>query len=39
MAKTVDSNKVTFGSKSVGRHKKSYGPKEQKPKKYRSQGR
>ena len=40
MAKSlVDSKKITFGSKVVGRHKKSYGPKEQKPKKYRAQGR
>lgn len=40
MAKSVtDSRKVSFGSKSVGKHKKSYGPKEQKPKKYNAQGR
>lgn len=39
MKKQENSQKVTFGSKSVGRHKKSYGPKEQRPKKYRAQGR
>lgn len=31
--------KVSFGKKSVGKHKKNYGPKEEKPKKYRGQGR
>lgn len=37
--KTNSSKKIVFGSKVSGRHKKSYGPKEQRPKKYRSQGR
>jgi hypothetical protein len=41
MAKTKSSNnnKITFGKRKTGKYKKSYGPKEQKPKKYRSQGR
>lgn len=40
-AKTSSSNsvKVVFGKKSHGKFKKSYGPKSQKPKKYRGQGR
>lgn len=34
------SQKVVFGKKSgKGKYKKSYGPKAQKPKKYRGQGR
>jgi hypothetical protein len=33
------SQKLTFGKKSKRKSKKSYGPKEQKPKKYRGQGR
>ena len=33
------SNKLTFGKKTVGKIKKRYGPKEQKPKKYKGQGR
>ena len=32
-------NKVTFGKKGEGKAKKSYGPKDQKPKHYRGQGR
>lgn len=31
--------KISFGKKSTGKSKKSYGPKERKPKKYRGQGR
>jgi hypothetical protein len=31
--------KVSFGKRGVGKAKKSYGPREQKPKKYRGQGR
>ena len=31
--------KVKFGKKRVGMKKKHYGPKEEKPKKYRGQGR
>jgi hypothetical protein len=31
--------KISFGKKSTGKPKKSYGPKDQKPKKYRGQGR
>ena len=31
--------RVSFGKKSFGKMKKSYGPKEEKPKKYRGQGR
>ena len=32
-------NKVSFGKKGVGKAKKSFGPKDQKPKRYRGQGR
>lgn len=42
MAKAKGSStafKVSFGKKSKGKFKKSYGPKAQKPKKYRGQGR
>ena len=40
MAKLVgSSNKVKFGKRGVGKAKKSYGPTEQKPKKYKGQGR
>jgi hypothetical protein len=42
MAKKVStssaSNKVTFGKKTVGKLKKKFGPKEERPKKYRGQG-
>lgn len=34
-----NSTKLTFGKKTVGKLKKKYGPKEEKPKKYRGQGR
>ena len=34
-----NSNKITFGKKTVGKIKKKYGPKEQRPKKYKGQGR
>jgi hypothetical protein len=33
------SNKISFGKKGKGKFKKSYGPKAQKPKAYRGQGR
>jgi len=36
---TTNSVKTTFGKKSVGKVKKKYGPKEQRPKKYKGQGR
>ena len=42
MAKTskqTAKGKVTFGVKTKGKSKKSYGPKEEKPKRYRGQGR
>jgi hypothetical protein len=42
MAKAKGSStaqKVTFGKKTKGKYKKSYGPSAQKPKKYRGQGR
>ena len=40
MAKSSSpSNKVSFGKKTTGKPKKGYGPKEQKPKRYRGQGR
>jgi len=35
----VKSTKVSFGKKKVGKLKKHYGPKEEKPKSYRGQGR
>lgn len=41
-AKTKSSSnsmKISFGKKTVGKLKKKYGPKEQKPKSYRGQGR
>lgn len=39
-AKSVgNSQKVSFGKKTTGKIKKNYGPKEQKPKRYRGQGR
>lgn len=39
MAKILDnSKKVVFGQKVTGRHTKSYGPKQERPKKYRGQG-
>jgi hypothetical protein len=40
-AKGASSNsvKVTFGKKTKGKFKKKYGPKDQKPKRYRGQGR
>ena len=31
--------KFSFGKKTTGKAKKGYGPKEQKPKRYRGQGR
>jgi hypothetical protein len=36
---STTSMKVSFGKKSKGKVKKKYGPKQQKPKKYRGQGR
>lgn len=30
--------KTTFGKRREGKHKKSYGPKDNKPKKYKGQG-
>jgi hypothetical protein len=33
------SKKISFGKKGTGKHKRNFGPKEQKPKKYRGQGR
>lgn len=33
------SEKVVFGSKKAGKAKKHYGPKEERPKKYKGQGR
>lgn len=39
-AKTAGvSKKISFGKKGRGKTKKGYGPKAQKPKKYRGQGR
>jgi hypothetical protein len=34
-----NSQKVSFVKKTTGKIKKNYGPKEQKPKRYRGQGR
>lgn len=39
IAKENNSSKVTFGVKKSGKAKKSFGPKIQKPKIYRGQGR
>jgi hypothetical protein len=42
MAKAKSANtaqKLSFGKKVTGKIKKNYGPKEQKPKRYRGQGR
>lgn len=36
---STTSMKVSFGKKSKGKAKKKYGPKQQKPKNYRGQGR
>jgi hypothetical protein len=36
---STGSLKVTFGKKTGGKIKKKFGPKEEKPKKYRGQGR
>lgn len=33
-----NTQKISFGKKSVGKAKKSFGPKEEKPKRYRGQG-
>jgi hypothetical protein len=35
----LDNNKITFGKRKGGKYSKSVGPKDQKPKKYRGQGR
>jgi hypothetical protein len=34
-----DSRKLSFGKKKVGKLKRKYGPKEERPKKYKGQGR
>jgi hypothetical protein len=40
MAKAIGSTrKISFGKRGVGKYKKSYGPKAQKPKRYKGQGR
>jgi len=39
LGSSTASNKVNFGKKTVGKLKKKFGPKEEKPKKYRGQGR
>jgi len=36
---TGNSQKITFGKRRVGKHKKTNGPKDKDTKKYRSQGR
>lgn len=37
-SKSTNSNKVTFGKRKGGKARKSYGPKDQKPKQYKGQG-
>lgn len=37
-SKSTNSNKVTFGKRKGGKARKSYGPKDQKPKPYKGQG-
>jgi len=39
MAKTTNSNKVTFGKRKLGAAKKSYNKHSPRPKAYRAQGR
>ena len=39
VSKESSSKKISFGVKRTGKAKKSYGPKTEKPKKYRGQGR
>ena len=36
---TSNGVKISFGSKKRGKYKKKYGPKDQRPKSYRGQGR
>ena len=36
---SASSQKVSFGKKGKGKAKKSFGPKDQKPKRYKGQGR
>jgi hypothetical protein len=38
LSSSSPSNKVTFGKKNTGKLKKKFGPKEERPKKYRGQG-
>ena len=38
MAKITQQTKKSFGKKKVGKLKKRYGPKEERPKAYRGQG-
>jgi hypothetical protein len=37
-SKSTNSNKVTFGKRRTGKAQKSWGPKDQKPKPYKGQG-
>jgi hypothetical protein len=37
-SKSTNNNKVTFGKRKGGKARKSYGPKDQKPKPYKGQG-
>ena len=37
-SKSTNSNKVIFGKRKGGKARKSYGPKDQKPKQYKGQG-
>jgi hypothetical protein len=39
VSKSVSNSKLSFGKKKVGKLKKKFGPKEQRPKAYRGQGR
>lgn len=35
----VQADKITFGARRKGQRKKKYGPKQEKPKQYKAQGR
>jgi hypothetical protein len=37
--KSQSNNKISFGKRKSGKSQKSWGPKDQKPKRYRGQGR
>jgi hypothetical protein len=39
VSNSADSKKINFGKKKLGKYKKKYGPKDNRPKKYVGQGR